>query len=402
MYFKKIDYKKRPVQIHCSMKTRKIYSILQLEIIICILFSCAQTDSRNDEDSSTRVMIDANNHNSIKFSDIFDSVTYIPLETTDDALVGTISHMRLFGNKVCLICDKQLLIFDADSGNASARISKYGNGPGEYISIYDALINESGNIELLDMNGKKIREYTPEGTFVSEQDLPFKSFAFAKSSDHYWFYNNNLPQETKDKVLYYNASTQKIEDSFFPIDPHLSQYFFVLEGNNFAVRKDGALFFSSPDTRIYFLQKEKDPQVVYTLDFCRQNMPDDFLKEDFADIMEFCQKADGRGYIHEINGFTANEHDLHLSFWRGEEIYWSFYIARDSICRTSSIVEDDINGLPAFKLEDTNLDAILTKDYFYFLMSAEQFLRIYANKELLPQGLTDESNPVLVKCKLKF
>ncbi len=144
------------------MKTVDILILL----IISLLYSCS-SPRQEDEEIGKRIPIVIEEGSKIKFSDVFEQVDYIPLETTDTSLVGIVERFRIFDNKACLICDKSLLMFDANTGRGISKISKLGSAPEEYQSLYDASVCEDGNVELLDMNKRKIRRYDINGNFVS-------------------------------------------------------------------------------------------------------------------------------------------------------------------------------------------------------------------------------------------
>ena len=371
-------------------------------LLIGLFISCSRKPYGEFNDKGIVVPINVNNNKEISFSRLFDSVSYIPLETTDEALVGIVEHMRIFGNNLCLLCDKNVLIFDTRTGNVITQISKFGNGPGEYQSLYDILINEDNLIQLLDMNSRKIRTYNFKGNFISEISLPSMSFAFSKKGDKYWLYNNNLQQEDiTSQVICYEPATSKIREEIFPMNQKLSNYFFVLEGNNFAQTDDGLLFFANPRNQIFLIKENAVPEAVYTLDFGKHSLPGNFMEEEFSDIMDFSQWADSREYIYFVNNFTTDTRNLQISFWLGEQIYWTFFSKPSLRSETAQIIKDDINDYKPIKLKNTNSDAIISDGYFYFLLSPEQYLKAYIEKKQVLQDLTEQSNPVMVKCKLK-
>lgn len=155
------------------MRTIGILTLL----VISVLCSCSSS-KRGDEETGKKISITIEENSKIKFSDVFEQVDYIPLATTDISLVGIVERFRLFNHKVCLLCDKSLLLFDANTGQAISKISRLGNAPGEYKSLYDVSICEDGNVELLDMNERKIRRYDMDGNFLDALDLPSMSFSF--------------------------------------------------------------------------------------------------------------------------------------------------------------------------------------------------------------------------------
>lgn len=387
------------------MKTIINFFIL---LIIGLLYSCSSTRQK-DEEIGKRIPIAIEENSRIKFSDVFEQVDYIPLETTEASLVGIVERFRIFDDKVCLVCDKSLLLFNAVTGQSISRISKLGSAPGEYQSLYDVSVCEDGNIALLDMNKRKIRKYDMDGHFVDALDLPSMSFSFfANGQDDYWLYNNNMSsKKIKSKVVHYDASKEVVKDQHFPIDIHLASYFFVVEGNNFAKRQNDLLFFSCPSEKIYSLKVGEEPSVAYTIDFGKHAIPQDFYNNSYADIMSFAAEANKRGYVYFVNNFSANDRYIQLSFSLDKTVYWNIYAENEEKSYTGCILQDDLNSLKDFRIDGQNTLYAIGGDYLYFLLSAEQFIEIGGDvSAFLKQTnednvINDQSNPLLVKCKFK-
>lgn len=70
----------------------------------------------------------------VDISEIVDSITYIPLETNDDCLMGDVYEAVLKGGYVFVQDSKHIYTFDGQ-GNFIAQIGRVGNGPGEYVNI---------------------------------------------------------------------------------------------------------------------------------------------------------------------------------------------------------------------------------------------------------------------------
>lgn len=382
---------------------------------MAVVMSCTSSQKNNQPSSDAEKIIDIkiDKSEALRFSEVFDQIDYIPLQTTTSFLVGTVEKLRIFGDKVCLLCDKSLLIFDKNNGDGNLKIAKLGSGPEEYKSLYDIYIDkESNNIELLDMNGRKIHIYDMNGVYIKSLSLPFVSFSFVKvATSDYWFYNNQMPSDkTKSRIVHYNAKNNEIVDEYFPIDNNLANYFFVVEGNNFVKIKDDLLFFSCPSDTIYSLESNSKVNVAYTINFGPHSIPPDFYKRKYSDIMEFSQEANKRQYVYFVNNFTANEDCVLLSFLLDRKCFWSLYLEKGKKTYTASSLEDDINFSDSFPLDYCNIPFTMDGDNFYFLMSAEQFLFLCKGKEVKRHSLAtllkdskidEQSNPILVRCKLK-
>lgn len=382
--------------------------LLEILCIVLFLSSCHSSKKENDLNEK-KIEIKINEASKIHFSNIFEQVNYIPLETTDSSLIGTVERLRIFDNKVCLLSDKSLLLFNKQSGNVELQLSKLGSAPEDYKSLYDVYIdNEMGEIELLDMNGKKIQKYNMHGQYKSSLSLPFMSFSFTKTGkSDYWFYNNNLiSDQTKSKVIHYDSKERKILEEYFPIDSSLSNFFFVVEGNNFVNKKDGIFFFSCPSQNIYLIDNKLSPQVAYTFDFGKHSIPEEFFKHNFSDIMEFSIEANKREYVYFVNNFALNKEYIMLSFLLDKKCFWSIHNTSNSINIAGNILEDDINTLSHINIDNLNTLITMDEEALYFLISSEQFINMCKdNKEfqkiLINNNIIEESNPILVKCTFK-
>lgn len=92
---------------------------------------------------------------------------YIPLETTDESLVGNISKL-LYENGKLIVVDKgnnKILVFDATTGKFLNCVGHQGRGPKEFISLRDVVVAD-GKLYVLDMG--KILTYKLSGEFVGE------------------------------------------------------------------------------------------------------------------------------------------------------------------------------------------------------------------------------------------
>lgn len=379
--------------------------------ILCLLLtlsSCFPSENKQGTEE-TAITIQINNPSRIVFSDLFEQVEYLPLETTDSALIGIPERFRIFDDKLCIVCDKSVLMFDKQTGKAGQTISRLGHAPGDYQSLYDVYFDRQSNVvELLDMNSKKVHRYALDGQYINSITLPFMAFSFTKKGDNeYWFYNNNMVSEqTKSKIVHFDAAQGKIIKEYFPIDTHLANFFFVMEGNNLEEDEEGLLFFSCPPDTIYRLNEKSEPTAAYTLDFGTHTVPQGFFQRDFADIMEFSTEANKQEYVYFVNNFTANQQHLLLSFLCGNTCFWNIYNRQKGTNHTGCLLKDDLNALPELSINHAYTLSTLDDDRLYFLISAEQFLTLAEGnakltKLIKERKIDEQSNPVLVKCKFK-
>ncbi len=89
---------------------------------------------------------------------------YIPLETTDESLVGRIKKV-IYHDHLFFIYDKSwesVFIF-TDDGDFVQKIDRMGNGPGEYVQTMDIDVDENGYLYVSDVERRCIMVYWGEG-----------------------------------------------------------------------------------------------------------------------------------------------------------------------------------------------------------------------------------------------
>ena len=111
----------------------------------------------------------SNNINDFLSDDYF----IVPLKTTEKYLIGYISNLQLFDEKIFLLDEMTNSIFIYDmEGNPINKIHNIGQGPGEYHKIADFCINrDEKELLILDNFTKKILIYSLKGDFLQEKKL---------------------------------------------------------------------------------------------------------------------------------------------------------------------------------------------------------------------------------------
>ena len=238
-------------QLKTNMK--KQIPFIFLYGFILFFLSC----SRINENTKETIKISLEDDSCLLFSSLFSKVDYIPFETNNSSHIGTIERFRIFGDKVAIICNKSLLLFDIETGRHLLTIAQQGNGSNNYVTLYDVFI-EQNHIEILDCNGK-ILFYDLKGNFIKAVSIPLNAFAFTKTTpDDYWFKNNMYSDGIEETIIHYNIAENLIKERYLPVNKKLASYFYILENNNFNYYKDGLLFFSSPIGEIYYINNKNN------------------------------------------------------------------------------------------------------------------------------------------------
>ncbi len=144
----------------------------------------------------------------VYFSDLFESFEIIPLETTNESLIGKINSISLIKDKIIILdrfVSKSVLLFNSN-GEFIRKIGKLGKGPGEYISPSSISADDiNGKIAVYDGMLNKISLYDINGEF--EKSIKLKSKIAAKSIELY-----------KDKIYISNYAHDLIPFLIYAID----------------------------------------------------------------------------------------------------------------------------------------------------------------------------------------
>jgi len=141
-----------------------------ISIVLGICLGACSPSPKTEE--GVTIDIEKSNLKDIPYSSFVDSISYIPLETNDDCLIGKIRDVILADSIIFVLKQEQdeILLFDRQ-GHYMRKIAKKGNGPGEYSIINQMDYNEKRkSIFILASN---IIEYDLFGNVKHEYKLPF-------------------------------------------------------------------------------------------------------------------------------------------------------------------------------------------------------------------------------------
>jgi hypothetical protein len=124
-------------------------------------------------------VIDLDNIEDIKLSDIVDSIKMVQLETTPECLIQGVSKTFIYNDRFYVFDSWQYVIFCFDkAGKFLFKIDNRGRGPKEYSNICDIELDKINNRLLLLEPWGNIYYFTLEGEFISKLKLPKEILAY--------------------------------------------------------------------------------------------------------------------------------------------------------------------------------------------------------------------------------
>ncbi len=338
---------------------------------------------------------------------LFDWVEYIPLETTKSNLFSVERKTLVCGDTLYL-CDKdQEEIFQYDiEGNYIKKLSARGNGPGEYLSISDFIIEDS-LLMVLSSQNRKLYFYTIDDfRFVRAIPLPVNMMRMRYDDGLVYLYSGNFSSELYNMYVL-DIATNKIVSRYKNFDKKYAGFFYARK--IFNMSDEHNYYFEPYDYHIYEAMPEDD-SVVLRLDFGKENMlGESFMKKSPKSRSVYIkEKYSGPQEvpIFSIDDLYYSDSLLFFTFVHGVMPYW--YIRHGNVTYTGYIVSSE-----RFPLLTPHV-LYIDENYIYELVYPETILErveycqenrkahmVAQIPEWLIAGIKFDDNPVLCRYKLK-
>ena len=176
---------------------------------LSLSISCNHLSNSAEADYSnvTQIQYDDKAENVITIDKIVDRCSFVRLETEKSNLIGRIDQI-LISDSLIIVVDKHvakaILVFNHD-GKFLNRISRLGNGHGEYLLINHVAINDKKEVCILDNIKERLLIFDITGELVASQDLPFKSAKFEFLGNDYILFDvekcSPLDSSVEDDVV---------------------------------------------------------------------------------------------------------------------------------------------------------------------------------------------------------
>lgn len=149
----------------------------------------------------------------VAYSVFVDSIEYIPLETTDECLVGEVTDLALAGNHLFVFDAKQQEVWSFDrSGKYVGRIGRQGEGPGEYVAIdqfeYDR--RDSLLAVLTFEEGPCVQYYSLDGAYAKTVPLGMRADDFKLCKNGAFILSCAGKDDPSAGIYYADASGGKV------------------------------------------------------------------------------------------------------------------------------------------------------------------------------------------------
>jgi hypothetical protein len=199
-----------------------------LMLLVAIAVSCDSGKKKEIIKNDDIYTVDFDNtpkEEKIFMSSLFKKVKPIPLETTDESLIGYINEAQVFDGKIFVLDTnyaKGLFVFDME-GKFIRQIGRVGQGPEEYVDLSDFTIDETNReIYLMDRSKNRIMIYDINtGKYIRRINISEQKMT------HYIQYSNgrlytdaNYKSKSEENYLLHEIDIQsgKYKNSWLPAE----------------------------------------------------------------------------------------------------------------------------------------------------------------------------------------
>jgi hypothetical protein len=199
-------------------RSRKLKGLF-ISIIICYwavtIISCSERQATISE-RTIDVESAMSEVGTLKASDYFKKIRYVPLETTDSSLIGNMPILRVIGDKLLITtAQKQAILFDKNTGAFLCSVGHVGNDPQGYSSPQSCFVDEQNELIYFKCYDDHFVIYNTKGEFVERIASPYNpigSFTFAVNAlnaDTLLTYYTDVFGTDDERLIFFDRSGEE-------------------------------------------------------------------------------------------------------------------------------------------------------------------------------------------------
>lgn len=377
------------------------YSIL----IILLLFFSSCSEPETPSANTTILSVNPENKSDLKFSNLFEELDYIFLNTEGTPL-GVIRKIVIEDEKIFVLDGQANIIYIFDlSGDLQFMINRIGKGEGEYTGMSDFGFDHAEKmIYILDRTQMKMIKLKIDGEFLDEIPIPEGCSRFALLDNHQlvFYAGYNLSYEYHYKVI--DSRTGEVGKQFMKIDENKSNFLHFITYSNFYTGSDEKVYSYQigDEGRVYRVTPDTI-QLGYKIDFGEHSIPDMIMNANHKDVREFVEAIDDQYAFRKSHLFETNQYYL-FTFTYLEDFLQCIYDKSSNeyvlIPRMVNDMSTDIE-ISERGLFAQNMFKGAYKDKVYGVLDLDAILFNSESQTINGRHFDENSNPVVYIGRLK-
>lgn len=365
-----------------------IYLILLLLGLSVV--SCSEKTEKVDElPVETILNVRDAQEKSFRYTELFDSVRIIPLDTVGDFLLGDAVNVKYEQGRI-FVRDRghRVFIFD-EKGKGLAKIDKRGQGANEYLQIEGLDVSDADSMLCLYVYPSRLMYWDFNGRFVKEIKVDISGEDMALLGDGkvaIFTDNNRTTQEERMPQLEVLDLSDGSSEGYFPgysfyagcNVPIYQQHRF------FSRTPSGECLMVHPLSNDIFSVSASEVKVKYRLDFGEQN-PCPELKEGFVEPGRLVDYIGKEFPVYGFNGYWENDQWFSVELWINKQMTDLLYDKRKGVLYNCGIINDDMTGTMVFPVK-------AEADYLVCYLNANNI--IMQEDYMQSMGKSRKGNPV--------
>lgn len=397
-----------------------------LLLVASLLISCGAKETTNKSQNSTIddkecIILDVNSalENEGRYlEDMIDSIYIIPLETTEESLIGGhINNVIVTDNYLFIndICGQFPGLIQFDKNGKFIKRYHQGNGPGEFTDASNILIS-NGFLYVTAYAGMKINKYTIYGEFVNDIQLHERMFSFlTKVGNEFLLWQDEMQNNEKAcKLLRIDSNMVQLSEYTFPKIPTSwgAKGFGKIDDTNCLVYRDfdnDIYNYSNGNLTVKYRLNYPDYQHIIPADkYTHENYKN--TEDYFHAMTELFNSVEQGKYLFEGNVVESEDY---LSFQMlGNNFKSPTIFYNKNTGNIWKVVEHNYEDKPLFTAywQHGNINVKGQKNTFWSILSPDYIVyggiqninNLLSDKDMEIIKNTDiEDNPIIVIYKLK-
>ena len=239
-----------------------------------ILIACACSSAPQQETEGKVYQVDLQKKVN-PFEEIFSKAEIIPLETVDNGLIVYCKKIYPVGKSLYIHDDwSQNLFAFSQAGKYEFQVGRKGQGPGEYLNLYDCIVDSASNeISVLESYGR-VLQYDLTGKHKNTFELPARpNYYSIEALSHDCLVTWSALEASDNSVLVLNKENGETLNAYWKDDRMFNQQqmspFYSYDGKTY--------FGVALRQQVYEVRKDT-LALAYVWDFGKDNISEERLK----------------------------------------------------------------------------------------------------------------------------
>lgn len=379
-----------------------------------LAFACSCNTSSGVMDSKDIINIDPNTASKVRvnYSSWFDGISYIPLQTDSNFLVGKVDKLLVTDDYI-FIMDRKISrsVFCMDKeGHKVFSLNKSGKGRGEYVSMNDIAFDAAKKELIIHCDiRKKLLYYNMHGAFLREESVPYEASRTQPVGDHLALYcgfddNSNLKESGKfANLALIGADKQTVESAAEYFEAPVLKTVVWTSECQFSQVNDTLLSIKPDHCNTVYHVTPTTIYPAYTLDFGDYMVDGRYwekTKEKNATSKKLDAYSNNLKLCESFRYFEGNDY-IFFVYRQAGVVYNALYSKKTKRLLHTPTFQNDMDMVSLFR------PVAVYRDKFYCVLEAGDVYRIkkYPVNTSIPNEIMDHvqefDNPILAVFTLK-